>query len=270
MRRVLPHQKFLKTFVVIHALLVGMMSIPGVAIAADPPKPAKKDSFAVFKPKNAVLTTSVEPAEAKPGDTVTFKVTAKLDPGTHIYGYSKTQGPGPIRTSFDFFDPAGLKIEGDWIASKEVEKHKDPNFNDLDFVEYHEDEVTWSIKLKVPTDTEPGRNRFAARRAIMVCTAKSCSIPGNWTLPEAVLTVLPAKGQGNPLAAVPPADRKVESTPKIEPKDGRPPLLAPRQRGINRKLGPRLRPPRARSPRKHSKVCCRFSLRRRSAACLRW
>jgi thiol:disulfide interchange protein len=222
MRPVLPHQTFLKTFVVIHALLVGMMSIPGVAIAADPPKPAKKDSLAFFKPKNAVLTTSVEPVEAKPGDTVTFKVTAKLDPGTHIYGYSKTQGPGPIRTSFDFFDPAGLKIEGDWSASKETEKHKDPNFKDLDFVEFHEDEVTWSIKLKVPADMEPGKKTLRCQARYMVCTAKSCSTPGNWTLPEAVLTIVPAKGQGNPLAAVPPADRKVESTPKVEPKEERP------------------------------------------------
>jgi len=202
MRRVLPHQTFLKTIVVIHALLVGMMSIPGVAIAADPPKPTKKDTFAGLKPKNAVLTTSVEPAEAKPGETVTFKVTAKLDPGTHIYGYSKTQGPGPIRTSFDFFDPAGLKMEGDWSASKEVEKHKDPNFKDLDFVEFHEDEVTWSIKLKVPADAEPGKKALRCQARYMVCNDKNCSVPGQWTLPEAVLTVLPAKGQGNQLATV--------------------------------------------------------------------
>ena len=49
--------------------------------AADPPQPAEKDSRPFFKPKNAVLTTSVSPAQAKPGETVTFKVTAKLDPG---------------------------------------------------------------------------------------------------------------------------------------------------------------------------------------------
>jgi thiol:disulfide interchange protein DsbD len=201
---VLPHQTFLKTFVVIHALWVGMMSIPGVAIAADPPKPAKKDTFAGLKPKNAVLTTSVEPAEAKPGETVTFQVTAKLDPGAHIYKYSKdkAQGRGPSSTSFDFFDPAGLKVEGDWVASKEAEKHKDPNFADVEFVEYHEDEVTWSIKLKVPTDTTPGKKSLRCQARYLVCTAKSCSVLGQWTLPEAVLTVLPAKGQGDQSAEV--------------------------------------------------------------------
>ena len=61
------------------------------------PKPSKPDSRALSKPKNAVLTTSVEPAEAKPGETVTFKVTAKLDPGAHIYKYSKDKAQGAGR-----------------------------------------------------------------------------------------------------------------------------------------------------------------------------
>jgi thiol:disulfide interchange protein len=216
MRRVLPHQTWFKGLVIIHALLVGLSFVPGVAIAADPPKPAKKDTFSGLKPKNVVLTTVVDPAEAKPGETVTFKVTAKMDPGTHIYGYSKTQGPGPIRTSFDFFDPAGLKVEGDWSASKDVEKLKDANFPDLDFVEFHEDEVTWSIKLKVPADAEPGKKTLRCQARYMVCNDKNCSVPGQWTLPDAVLTVLPATGQGNQLAAVPPADQKVEVAPKVD------------------------------------------------------
>ena len=110
-------RRFLKTFVVIHAVLVGMMSIPDVAM---PPilRNRPRKTPAALKPKNAVLTTSVEPAEAKPGDTVTFKVTAKLDPGTHIYKYSKTVKGGPINTTFDFFDTAGLKIEGDWVLPR--------------------------------------------------------------------------------------------------------------------------------------------------------
>ena len=125
------------------------------------------------------------PAEAKPGETVTFKVTAKLDPGFHIYNYSKSNEarPGPINTTFDFFDPAGLKIEGDWTASQEPEKHKDPNFADVDFVEYHENEVTWSIKLKVPEGTEPGKKVLrcqagyrSAMRSIAVSPANGLSL----------------------------------------------------------------------------------------------
>ena len=123
------------------------------------PSRPEKDSRPFFKPKNAVLTTSVSPDQAKPGETVTFNVTAKLDPGCHIYNYSKSKkrDSGPVKTTFDFFDPAGLKAEGDWTPSQEPEKHKDPNFSDVDSVEYHENEVTWSIKLKIPVDTAPGK-----------------------------------------------------------------------------------------------------------------
>ena len=88
------------------------------AIADDAAKPAKKDTAAGLKPTQATLTASVEPAEAKPGDTVSFKVTAKLDAGFHIYKYSTENGDeAEVPTSFDFFDRAGLETEGEWKAS---------------------------------------------------------------------------------------------------------------------------------------------------------
>jgi hypothetical protein len=112
---------------------------------ADPPKPAQKDSNARTKPKDAVLTTSIEPAEAKPGDTVQFRVHAKLKPGWHIYTQAKTQaGEGPRKTLFDLFDLGGLETAGDWSASKQPEKKAEPAFDNQVF-EYFEDEVVWSI-----------------------------------------------------------------------------------------------------------------------------
>ena len=179
-------------------IAIGLVAVFGTSTFADPPKPAKKDSPRTFKPKNVDFTTSVDPAEAKPGQTVAFKVTAKLDPGFHIYKYSKESGgPGPSSTTFDFFDPAGLTIEGEWTASKEPEKHKDPNFGEVEFVEYHADEVVWSIKLKIPAATEPGKKVLKCQARYQVCDAKQCSIPGQWTLADAMLTVLPADGQAS-------------------------------------------------------------------------
>jgi len=174
-------------------MLIGLVALPVLVatglFAADPPKPAKKDSRLAIKPKTAELTTSVTPAQAKPGDTVTFQVTAKLDPGYHIYKQSKKQESGPINTTFDFFDTAGLTIEGDWTASKPPERHKDANFPDVEFVEYYEDEVTWSIKLRAPAGMESGKKVLRCQAGYMVCDAKHCSIPGQWTLPDAVLTI---------------------------------------------------------------------------------
>src|SRR5262249_5141393 len=66
-------------------------SIPPTARSAqaEARAPKEPDPKPRFQPKTAELTASVEPSEAKPGDTVTFKVTAKLQPTYHIYTYSK-------------------------------------------------------------------------------------------------------------------------------------------------------------------------------------
>jgi len=248
--RAVSFMAIVTTFLAASAVVAGLLSFPNAVTAADPPKPAKKDTSTRLKSKNAALTTSVEPAEAKPGELVTFKVTAKLDPGYHIYKYSNVEGTGPVNTSFDFFDRAGLKVEGDWVASKEPEKHKDPNFADLDVVEYHEDEVAWSIKLRIPPATEPGKKSLRCQARYMVCDAKTCSIAGQWTLPEAVLTVVAAApGAGAAPAAQQPAaqqpaapapklaaspapvaqtaDRKEASSGRIEPKGAGPSGVAP-------------------------------------------
>ena len=185
-------------------------------------------------PATATLTASVEPAEDKSGDTVSVKVTAKLDDGYHIYKYSKEKGSGPVPTSFDFFDPAGLAIEGDWSASREPEKNKDTNFPDVDSGEYYEGEVTWSIKLKIPASAAAGKKTLRCQAMYMVCDAKTCSIPGRWTLPDIELTVAPDKAP-QPAAAQPAAKAAVTAkTPApaasaTDPKPQYPPPSEPAQ-----------------------------------------
>jgi len=208
-------------------LLIGLVALPALLgtglLAADPPKPAKKDSRLGIKPKTAELTTSVIPDQAKPGDTVTFQVTAKLDPGYHIYKQSNKQEPGPVNTTFDFFDTAGLTIDGDWTSSKPPERHKDPNFPDVDVVEYFEDEVTWSIKLRVPVGMEAGKKVLRCQAGYMVCDAKNCSIPGRWTLPDAVLTI--AGGEAQTRAGISESPKQA-GTPAAKP-DAPPAAVAP-------------------------------------------
>jgi thiol:disulfide interchange protein DsbD len=184
------------------ALLVVTSGLTSLAAADDAAKPAKKDFAAAMMPKQVVLTTSIEPASAKLGGTVTFKVTAKLDPGFHIYKYSDGKSPGPTNTSFDFFDRDGLKLDGGWVASRPPEMHKDPNFPEVDSVEYYEGEVTWSIKLQVPGDLAPGKKKLRCQARYQVCDAKICSLSGQWTLPAAELTVLPASAAGAGEASV--------------------------------------------------------------------
>ena len=158
---------------------------------ADDAKPAKKDSRPATRPREAKFTTSVSPSEAKPGDTVTYKVKVKLDAPWHIYKYAKVQAEnGPRYTEFDFFDTAGLKLNGDWTPSAEPIKKKEPAFPDIPFLEYHEDEVTWSVSLKIPADAKPGRKTLRCQAGYMICSDQNCSFPGQWTLPDATLTVV--------------------------------------------------------------------------------
>ncbi|WP_435010021.1 protein-disulfide reductase DsbD family protein [Tundrisphaera lichenicola] len=162
------------------------------ADAADEKKPTRKDSSARIRPKQAVLTASVSPETARPGKTVTYSVTAKLDDSWHIYKYSKKQlEDGPRLTQFDFFDTAGLTTQGDWTASEDPIRKKEPAFPDIPFLEYFEEEVTWSIKLKVPAKSEPGKKTLRCQAGYMICSDENCSIPGQWTLPEVELTILP-------------------------------------------------------------------------------
>ncbi len=217
---------------VISAILAGLLVSRVTVRADDDAQPAKKDSAKALKPTHATLSASVEPAQAKPGDVVTFKVTAKLDSGYHIYKYSKEQGSGPVPTSFDFFGRAGLEVDGEWTASRDPEKHKDPNFPDVDSVEYFEDEVTWSIKLKVPAAVAPGKKSLRCQARYMVCDAKTCSIPGRWTLPDVELTVIDGDA-AQPASAKPAAPE--------QPSAARPAQALPATKDSD----PAMRPPQA-------------------------
>src|SRR6516164_1669522 len=107
MRRAHPRETARTNLAVLLVLAGGLcFLIDPPPLAAEGPQPAKKDSNQRFKPKDATLTTAVEPAQARPGDTVTFKVAAKLQPGWHIYPYAAPdaqQTLGPVKTTFDLF-----------------------------------------------------------------------------------------------------------------------------------------------------------------------
>ncbi|MBV8557472.1 MAG: hypothetical protein JO116_18070, partial [Planctomycetaceae bacterium] len=202
----------------------------GFAFASLPPttataaaKPAKKDSSPRIRPKEVRLTASVEPAEARAGETVTYRVTAQLDPGWHIYKYAKVQpDEGPRSTTFDFCDTAGLKVVGDWTASRPPIQKPEPAFNNM-VLEYYEDEVDWSIRLQVAAGTAPGKKVLRCQVGYQICDASSCKIPGQWTLPDVVLTVLPSgstsatapTGTGGPAetSASAPAPKAPETKP---------------------------------------------------------
>ena len=190
-------------------------------------KPAKKDSNPRTRPAEVTSTPTVTPSEAKPGETVTYQVKFKLEPGWHIYKFGKKpfgDGASPRNTTFDFFDTAGLKLSGEWKSEKAPIAKREPLFDNA-LIEFFEDEATWSIKLQIPEGTEPGKKSLRCQAGYQICNANSCKQPGQWTLPAVELTVLPAddKSSAAPAAApaAPVALNEGPSTgdaPKPEPK----------------------------------------------------
>lgn len=191
------------------------------ALAADA-KPAKKDSNPRFQPKEVTMTPSVKPAEARAGETVTYQIKTTVAAGWHIY--KEVKGGGEIRdTSFDVFDLDGLKIAGAWTASKKPIRKAEPAFNN-EILEYYEDEVTWSIPLQVPAGTPPGKKTLRVQAHYQICDSSSCKIPGQWTLPDVVLTVVP----GGQAATAPAAPGAAPSAPASSaPASSAPVAVAP-------------------------------------------
>ncbi|WP_074312889.1 protein-disulfide reductase DsbD family protein [Singulisphaera sp. GP187] len=185
------------------ALTVFVTLLPAAAFAVDA-QPKRKDSNAFIKPKEVVLSGSVEPAEAKAGDVVTYTVTAKVAPGWHIYQYKANPEGGVTRdTYFDFFDPAGLKPVGDWTAAKKPIRKAEPAFNN-EILEFYENEARWSLKLQIPPGTAPGPKTLRNQAIFQICDANSCKPPARSTLPDVTLTVVPGVGGGSNAAATAP------------------------------------------------------------------
>ncbi|MHB1559643.1 MAG: protein-disulfide reductase DsbD family protein [Isosphaeraceae bacterium] len=216
MRQTHRGRSIVAAFVAALSLLTVTASLraPSAWARADDPKPKASDSNPRAKPKSAKLTTSIEPAAAAPGDTVTLKVKAELNPTYHIYQYTKTPTTGsdsPIYTSFDLFDTGGLEVVGEWTASEDPIKHADTNFPNVPFVEYFEEEVTWSVKLKVPADSAPGEKTIRVQARYMICNDSTCSPPGRWTLPTAKVTI--GAGGKTSASAAPAAATQVAEKP---------------------------------------------------------
>ena len=185
------------------------LALLALALVAADGKPARKNTSERLKPKEVAWTTSVEPATAKPGDTVVYKATAKVKAGWHLYALDENPpDEGPRPTKFDLYETGGLKPEAKWKPAKEPTRRKEPAFPSLDSVAFYEDEATWTQSLVVPAGTPTGKIAIKCQATYQLCNDKSCSVPGGWSIPDASLTIegsnapaKPADRAGNPTQA---------------------------------------------------------------------
>ena len=178
-----------------------------------------------LKFENAVesIQATVEPAEARPGQTVVYKVAVKLRP--EWYTYPVHQQDGPFKDSRNVLE---LPATSDLIF---VEGVKDPPnarpkvSNSGSYLTYP-DGVTWEIKAVVSPKATAGDKIVALKKfRITVCY----EVTGNCLNPETVPVAAPFKVAGPPTAVEPQYQSMVSEYLNPAPKDGGPPLpMAPK------------------------------------------
>jgi thiol:disulfide interchange protein DsbD len=162
---------------------------------------------------NDVVTkveATVEPATAKPGDTVTWKLTLELIPGWHTY---PTRQPDPKADSQ--VNRIKLPTTGDVVAAGPVKEPPNPVKTaepalEIKELHYYEGKVVWEAKLKIAATATPGVKTIKVPVTILACK-ESCLPPK--TIPtEAKLTV----EAGAPAAAAPGAPATAAAPPEVK------------------------------------------------------
>jgi thiol:disulfide interchange protein DsbD len=204
---------------------VGLMAaVPSPARAQ---QPKSKDTLAKLQPKEVKLTASVSPVTARPGDEVTYTVTAEVDSPWHIYAFGfNNAADGPRSTRFDFFEKGGLEVIGDeWVADPEPDSRPEPAFDNRVF-SFHEEKVAWSIKLKVPADATNGAKTLQSQVNFQICTDQTCKPPSRVSAPPVTVTIEGGKEpQPEITATAPPAERPApqprlkDTLAKLQPKE---------------------------------------------------
>ncbi|MDA1051647.1 MAG: thioredoxin family protein [Planctomycetota bacterium] len=122
------------------------------------------------------LRGTIEPATVQPGGSVTLTLTAEPDATWHVYAYAK-QDPMLISkpTLIAISEPSDWKAS-DVTASVAPIEHE-MGLEEEPVVYFHEEPVTWSMKVNVPEATAPGTYAIAGLIGYQTCTLSSCDLP---------------------------------------------------------------------------------------------
>jgi thiol:disulfide interchange protein len=115
------------------------------------------------------LTT--EPSTVPPGSRVLARLTARMDPGWHLYSLSTPKGPIP--TTVKLLDNAA--VESCQIHQPQPAVNFDPNFQ-LE-TETFDKEVIFLLDVTLKKGASPGPLELAAQARYQACDAKQCLLP---------------------------------------------------------------------------------------------
>jgi thiol:disulfide interchange protein len=179
------------------------------AALEDPPKSA--DPGATPDPaqnQNPInITAKIDQSQLKPGQTAKLMITAKLDPGWHLYAL--TQPPPPKAAKVTIDESGVFKLAGP-VRQPKPKVYKDPNFSEPDkpfMSQTFENEVTFTAPIKVASDAKVGAHKLIAKFSYQGCDDQTCLRPTTKTL-EVETTIAAAPIKAISTAAMLPAPVK--------------------------------------------------------------
>ncbi len=165
--------------------LLTAMALPAAAPAEDK-KPAWWDK-AVKK-----VEAKFEPAEAKPGQTVTLKLTVELHDGYYTYPTRQEDkaAEGMVNT-LTFPDAGAVVFVGETVNPLDYLTKAEPLLG-IRELRYYQKKVVYERKAVVCPTRKPGEATVAVKAlGLTVCDANNC-YPARKLTPAATLTVLDA------------------------------------------------------------------------------
>lgn len=112
-------------------------------------------------------------AKAPPGSTVTLRLTAKIDPGWHIYSMTPTPDNVPIPTTASLADSPA--VESSVVHQPTPEKKLDPVLNYA--VEMFHGEAVFLVETKLKADAASGEVPLTAHMYYQACDDVTCKRP---------------------------------------------------------------------------------------------
>ncbi len=160
------------------AACLGLLAVP--LFAADPPSKGIKS-----------VTATVEPAEAKPGQTVTVKLTIDLEPGFTIYATTQTdKNAADFVTTIPYPAPGTVVFVGS-VKEPELPVVKAEPLLGIKELKAFEGKVVFERPAVVAPSATAGATAIKiAGLKLQACDDKNC-YPGKAISPEAALKILP-------------------------------------------------------------------------------
>jgi thiol:disulfide interchange protein DsbD len=124
------------------------------------------------------VSAKIDQSQLKPGQTAKLLITAKLEPGWHLYALTQ---PAPPRKAKITIDESGVfKLNGA-VQQPKPKIYKDPNFSEPGkppfMSQAFENEVTFTTPIKVASDAQPGAQKLIAKFSYQVCNDQTCLRP---------------------------------------------------------------------------------------------